>query len=57
MIGKCCFLMCEINEKQGNMDPIGQWLEKSKDIFYKVLKKAQIEDPDSLQEHQLTLST
>lgn len=57
MAAKCCFLMCEMHQKQNNVDQIMEWLNRSKEMYSKVLKRAQIEDPDSLEEHQNMLST
>ena len=52
MVAKCCFLMCEIYQKLNQADLIVEWLDKSRDLYLKVLKRAQIEDPESLDQHQ-----
>ena len=57
MVAKCCFLMCEIYQKLNQADLIVEWLDKSRDLYLKVLKRAQIEDPESLEQHQNMYST
>lgn len=57
MVAKCCFLMCEVHQKQNNSESIIEWLDKSREMYLKVLKKAAIEDPESLDEHQNMYST
>ncbi len=57
MVAKCCFLMCEVYQKQNQSELIIEWLDKSRELYLKVLKKAQVEDPESIEEHQNMFST
>lgn len=56
MVGKCCYLMSEINEKQNNFEAITQWLDKARDTYSRVLKKAKLEDSGSVDEHKIWMS-
>lgn len=57
MVAKCCLLMYSVNYKRNKSENLGQWLEKSKEIQQKAIKRAQMENSDSIEEFRITLSS
>jgi hypothetical protein len=49
--------MCEITQKQNNHDATTEWFEKAKDIYIKIAKRSQVEDPESCDEYKKMLMT
>lgn len=56
MVAKCCLLMYNVCYKKNKTESLGQWLEKAKEIQQKAIKRAQMENSDSLEEFRITFS-
>lgn len=56
MVAKCCLLMYNVCFKKNKTEPLGQWLEKSKEMQQKAIKRAQMENSDIIDEFRNTYS-
>ena len=54
MTAKCCLLMFDINMKKNKTDLLQQWLEKAKECQTKTMKRAQVENSDSIEDYHVT---
>jgi hypothetical protein len=49
--------MCEITQKQNNYDATTEWFEKAKEMYIKIVKRSQVEDPEATDEYKKVLMT
>lgn len=57
MVAKCFLLMYDIYQKRNRNDLLMASLEKAKDYQLKAIKKAQVDNPDLLEEYNHNLSS
>lgn len=56
MIAKCYYLAYDINQKRNRPELLVQSLEKAKEYQFKAIKRAQLDNPDLLDEFKKMLS-
>lgn len=56
MVAKCYFLAYDINLKRNRLELLTQSLEKAKDFQLKAIKRAQVDNPELLDDFKKTLT-